>query len=472
MTDVLTPDLCVVGAGSGGLSVAAGAVQMGASVVLLEKGEMGGDCLNTGCVPSKALIAAAHRAHDARTAAPFGVTAAPEVDYAQVHAHMRSVIDGIAPHDSQERFEELGVHVIRAHGAFISPREMTAGGITIRPHRFILATGSSPAVPPIPGLADTPYLTNETLFDLTVLPEKLIIIGGGPIGLEMAQSFARLGSQVTVLEAATLLSREDPELTAPVAQALREEGVDLRVGVAVSAAASTATGVQAILADGTLLDGTHLLVAAGRKPNVGGLNLEAAGAAYDAKGLTVDARLRSVSNKRVFAVGDVAGGPQFTHAAGYHAGVVIRNTLFRMSAKARVDHLPRACYTDPEVASVGLTEAEARAKHGDAVLVLRWPFAENDRARADRATAGLVKLIATKRGHILGAGIVGPHAGEQIHIWALAVSKGLKIKDVASYVPPYPTLGEAGKRAAGQFYTPKLFSARTRLVVRTLAKLG
>jgi pyruvate/2-oxoglutarate dehydrogenase complex dihydrolipoamide dehydrogenase (E3) component len=473
-SETLTPDLCVVGAGSGGLSLAAGAVQMGASVVLIEGGEMGGDCLNYGCVPSKALIAAAKHAHAMGSGAAFGVApVAPQVDFAAVMAHVRAVISGIAPHDSQERFEDLGVVVIRDWARFVSPREMTAGGVSIRARRFVIATGSSPAVPPIPGLAETPHLTNETVFDLEVLPRRLLILGAGPIGVELGQAFRRLGAEVALVEAGRALGRDDPEAAAVVLDALRAEGVDIREGSAVAAAARHGDGVRLKLASGETLDGSHLLVAAGRRPNLDRLDLAAGGVEATAKGVAVDAGLRSVSNRRVYAIGDAAGGLQFTHVAGYHAGVVIRSALFRLPSKARTDHIPRVTYADPELAQIGPTEAEAREAFGDKVSVARFPFAENDRARAERETAGFVKAVIGPKGRVLGATAVGKGAGEQIALWALGVASGLKIGAVAGMVAPYPTFSEASKRAAGAHFAPRLFeSPWVKRTVRLLAKLG
>lgn len=466
--DVIHADLCIIGAGSGGLSVAAGAVQMGASVVLIEKGEMGGDCLNTGCVPSKALIAAAHVAQTHRTGSRFGVHGAgPVVNFREVHDHVHGVIGAIAPHDSVERFEGLGVMVIQAAGQFVDRDTVEAGGRRIRARRFVIATGSRAATPPVPGLAETGYLTNETIFGLTDAPGHLIVVGGGPIGIEMAQAFRRLGSDVTVIEKFGILAKDEPEAVEVVRASLRSDGVRLVEGVGVSEARREDGSVIVVLDGdsefGRLIVGTHLLVAAGRRPNIESLGLDAAGIAYTPKGVTVDARLIS-TNRKVFAIGDVAGGPQFTHIAGYHAGIVIRNALFGLPAKVDYRALSWVTYTDPELAHAGLTEADAR-KAGHAVEVLSWSFAMNDRAQAERATDGLAKIVLGAKGRILGATIVGPRAGELIGAWGLAISAGLKIGAVASAVLPYPTLSEISKRVAGSYYTPKLFGAKTRRIV-------
>lgn len=453
---LIKTDLCVIGAGSGGLSVAAGAAQMGARVVLIEGGDMGGDCLNAGCVPSKALIAAAKHAHAMTTGAPFGITPVqPQIDFAAVKDHVARVIETIAPMDSQARFEGFGVHVIRDFARFISPRDVQAGPDTIRARRFVIATGSRPFIPAIPGLDTIPYLTNETLFALREKPDHLIILGGGPIGIEMAQAHRRLGCQVTVIEAARALGREDPELAEIVLNTLRAEGVTLIEGSPVVRLRAVPGGVDATLSDGRAINGSHLLVAVGRQVALDRLNLDAAGVAHTAKGVTVGPDLRS-SNRRVYAIGDAAGGMQFTHLAGYHAGVVIRAILFGLPSRAKTHHIPRVTYTDPELAQIGLTEAAARATHGPALTVLRQSFAHNDRAQANGETTGLIKVMLLKSRPI-GVSIAGPQAGDLIGLWALAIASGLKINAIAGMVLPYPTLNEVSKRSAGAYFSPKLF---------------
>jgi pyruvate/2-oxoglutarate dehydrogenase complex dihydrolipoamide dehydrogenase (E3) component len=451
-------DICVIGAGSGGLSVAAGAVQMGARVVLVEGAEMGGDCLNHGCVPSKALLAAAKAAHAMTAGETFGIApVAPEIDFGKVKDHVARTIAAIAPVDSQERFEGLGVRVIRDWARFTSPDELQAGGFTIRARRFVIATGSRPVVPPIPGLDTVSYLTNETIFPLRDKPTHLLILGGGPIGMEMAQAHRRLGCEVTVVEGAKALGRDDPELAAIVLEKLRREGVEIIEGVSVTEV-SAKGGVTATLSDGRSLTGSHILVAAGRRVALGKLNLDAGKVAHDKRGVSVGPNLRSSSNRRVYAVGDAAGGAQFTHLASYHAGVVIRQIVFGLPAKASMAHIPRATYTDPELAQVGLTEEEARKEYGARLTVLRFPYHDNDRAQAEGKTAGLIKVMVVK-GRPVGAGIVGAQAGELIGLWALALSSGLKMGKIAGMVAPYPTLGEVSKRAAGAYFSPKLFDS-------------
>ena len=474
--NTIQTDICVIGAGSGGLSVAAGAVQMGASVVLVEKGKMGGDCLNTGCVPSKAILAAGHVAQTMRDAKSFGIEAVdPNVDWGKVHGHIHGVIAQIKPNDSVERFEGLGVNVIQAAAEFVDEHTVKAGGTMIKAKYFVVATGSSAFVPPIDGVHDVPYFTNENIFDNKEPIEHLIIIGGGPIGIELAQAHRRLGAKVTVIEVMKLLSKDDPELTTIVLEHLKKEGINfherannLRVekhGSAIHAFFDEDDGSGTKVCD---IQGSHLLIATGRKANVDSLNLEAAGVTYSPRGIEVDKRLRS-SNKKVFAIGDVVGPYQFTHMAAYQAGIIIRNILFKMPAKVDYSAVPWVTYTDPELAHVGLTEADAKAQ-GIKVRILKWGFTENDRAQAEQRTEGLVKVVVTPKGVILGASIVGLHAGELIQPWILAISQKIKIGAMASAIVPYPTLAEVNKRIAGSFYTNKLFSANTKHIVRFLMR--
>jgi len=467
----LTPDVCIVGAGSAGLVVAAGAAQLGLDVVLVERAEMGGDCLNHGCVPSKALIAAAKMAQAQRDGAPFGIAPVePRIDFARVMDHVAEVIAAIAPNDSVERFEKLGVRVLREEARFIGRSEVQAGQHRIRSRRIVLATGSRPTAPPIPGLSETGFLTNETIFANRSLPDHLIVIGGGPIGLEMAQGHRRLGSRVTVLEVADFLAKDDPELSAVVVACLRSEGVDLRDRTTIARVERSPAGIGEILESGERLEGSHLLVAAGRAPVVDGLDLDKAGVAHTAKGITVDASLKT-SNRNVWAIGDCNGLYAFTHMAGYEASLFIRGALFRAPARLDAAIVPWATYTDPELAQVGIGERQARDEHGNGIKVLRWSLAENDRAQTERTTEGKIKAITDRHGRILGAAIVAPHAGELIQPWCLAIAKRLKISALASFVPPYPTLGEASKRAAGSYFTEALFGARSRWLVRLLSRL-
>src|SRR6266550_2600995 len=471
MAERLTPDICVIGAGSGGLSVAAAAAAFGVSVVLVEKDKMGGECLNTGCVPSKALIAAGKRAlADARA---FGVSAGPaDVDFAKVHRHVHDVIAAIAPNDSKERFNGLGVRVIEGAARFADRKTVVVDGIEIAARRFVIATGSSPALPPIAGLAAVPYLTNETVFDLAARPEHLIVIGAGAIGLELAQAFRRLGAAVTALEAGEPLAREDGECAAIVLDALAREGVIVRRNIAVARVEGTGSKVKVILAgDGEeAIEGSHLLIATGRRANTDGLALEQAGIARDRNGIVVDKGLKT-ANPRVYAIGDVAGRGQFTHLANYHAGLVIRNALFRLPVKVNADLVPRVTFTDPELAHVGLTETQARER-GITIRVLRWPYHENDRAQTERETAGHIKVLTDGRGKILGATIVGAAAGELITTWTLAIGRGLNIRALTGMIVPYPTLAEIGKRAAITYFLPSVTSVWVRRIIDLLRRFG
>lgn len=449
-------DLLVIGAGSGGLSVAAGAVQMGADVVLLEGHKMGGDCLNFGCVPSKALIASGKAAWGQSHANKYGVAdVVPKVDYAAAKDHVASVIAEIEPNDSVERFEGLGVRVIEEFGEFVSATEVKAGDYLIKARRVVISTGSAPFVPPIPGLENVPYETNETLFELREQPEHLLIIGGGPIGLEMAQAHRRLGSQVTVIEGMKALGKDDPEMAAVVLENVRAEGIQIEEDALAQEIRGTAGSIEVETKDGRIFKGTHLLMAVGRKPNIDKLNLDVAGIETTRAGIKVDAGMRT-TNRKIYAIGDVAGGLQFTHVAGYHAGLIIRSALFGLPAKQRTDHIPWATYTDPELAQVGLTEAQAKERHGDALEVVRFHFNHNDRAIAERKTAGLIKVMVVK-GRPVGASIAGYQAGELINLWAMVIANRLKMGHVANMVAPYPTIGELNKRAAGAYFSPRLF---------------
>ena len=475
MTNVLTPDICVIGAGSGGLTVAAAAAAFGVPVVLVEAGKMGGDCLNYGCVPSKALIAAAKTADAMRHAGKFGIRPVePDVNFGRVHDHVHDVIASIAPNDSVERFTALGVRVIQARGRFTGRDTVEAGGFTIKARRFVIATGSSAFVPPIKGLDTVEYLTNETLFEQTRKPGHLVVIGGGPIGMEMAQAHRRLGSDVTVIEGLKALGKDDPELAAIVLDRIRADGVVIHEETKVVGVEKRgASGVRVLVeTDGgkSHIDGTHLLVATGRAPNVNDLGLEAAGVTFDRKGIKVDKALRT-SNKKVFAIGDVTGGLQFTHVAGYHAGLVIQSILFRVPGKENRDTVPWATYTDPELAHVGLTEQEAARRHGR-IGVLRWPYAENDRAQAERKTHGLVKVVVDRKGRLLGASIAGAGAGEMINLFALAITRKMKASDLRGYIAPYPTMTEIAKRAATTYSLPATRNPWVRRIIALLRRFG
>ena len=468
----ITADICIIGAGSGGLSVAAGAAQMGARVVLFEADRMGGDCLNSGCVPSKALLAAARAAHHAHGRPEMGVTgSAPQIDFAAVKAHVAATIATIAPHDSVARFTGLGVTVIEERARFVAPRLVRSDSVEVRAKFFVIATGSTPILPPIDGLDTVPFHTNETIFDDPEKPQHLAIIGGGPIGVEMAQAHRRLGCRVTLIEAASVLGNDDPDVSEILKERLQTEGVKLVEGVGVTNVGGSAGDLTLTLADGSTVAASHLLVAAGRRASLDGLGLDEAGITVGRNGIGTDRRLRT-SDRRVFAIGDVTGRPRFTHIAGYHAGIVIRNMLFRLPARVDETLTPWVTFTDPELAHVGLGEVQAAAVWGaDNIRTQSVKLSGNDRAVAERRTEGMIKIVAHRNGRVLGATILAPHAGEMISAWALAISARRKIASMAGLVVPYPTFADAGKRAAGQFFTEALFSRRTRALVRLLLKL-
>ena len=474
MAQELKPDICVIGAGAGGLAAASAAAAFGVPVVLIEKGRMGGESLNGGDMPANALVAVAERTNVIRNAARFGLkTVRFGVDFAAVRAYLRDVVNAVAPNHTRERFAGLGVRVIEGIARFSDPRTVAVGDFAIKARRFVIATGSSPALPAIPGLADTPHVTNATVFDLTDCPRHLIVIGAGSVGLELAQAFRRLGAEVTVLEAVTPLASDDPECAAIVLDALDREGVKLRSGVEITrvrrALARVAIDIMTP-AGAETIEGSHLLVAAGRRPNVEKLDLDAAGIRYEPHGIIVDKRLRT-TNKRVYAVGDVTVGPKLTHLANYHAELVIRHALFRQ--RVSVDHqaIPTVTHTDPELAQVGLLEDEARA-HSGVIRVLRWPYRENDRAQTTQATNGHIKVVTDRRGDILGATIVGAAAGENITAWTLAITQKLNIRAFAGLVVPYPAYAEVGKRAAMTYFMRGLTSSHVRRIIGWLRRLG
>lgn len=472
---MIKTDICIIGAGSGGLSVAAGAAQLGMKTVLIERSEMGGDCLNTGCVPSKALLAAAKRAEAHRKRDISGIVPhEPEIHFADVKKHVEHVIKTIEPHDSQERFESLGVHVIRETGRFIDSKTVQAGEHKIRARYFVIATGSRAFIPPIKEVEQDKILTNETIFNLKEKPQHLLIIGGGPIGIEMAQAHRRLGCDVSVIDMGHILPRDDQDNVEILKNNLKQENISLYENHTVDYVEHNEDQVSVSIekeGEKKTLKGSHLLIAAGRVPNIVSLDLEKAAIAYSKKGITVNDHLRT-SQKHIFAIGDVSGGPQFTHIAGYHAGLIIKQICFKLFwSKVDYTALPWVTYTDPELAQVGMSEAQARDKFGDEIKVVSWSLSENDRAIAEQKTAGQIKVITNKKGKIIGASIVGENAGELIGMWALAISNNLKISAFTKMIAPYPTLGEINKRVAGAWYTPSLFSGKIKRLVAWLQKI-
>ena len=447
-------DIVVIGGGAGGLVVAAGGAALGAKVAVVERHKLGGDCLWYGCVPSKTLLKSAHVAHCMRHADRWALAPAPPPpDLARVMARVAGVIKDIEPNDSPERFRGLGVDVIFGNGRFAGPDTFEVDGRRITAKTFVVATGSRPAVPNIPGLDTTPFLTNETVFDLREPVPSLVVIGAGPIGSEMAQAFRRLGSEVTVIDIAPrILPREDADLAAVVSAALEAEGVRFCLGTSLAGIAGRKGDVRVTLsaADGNRkeLAGSHLLLAAGRTANVDHLGLDAAGVALDQGRIVASDGLRT-TNRRIYVIGDAAGGYQFTHLAEHHAGIVLRQALFRMRWAKPSPIVPWCTFTDPELARVGLSETEAKQR-GVEYRVYRFAFDEIDRARAESETEGFAKIVTDPKGRLLGAAIVGPRAGELIAEYALALSKGMTAKDLTGVIHAYPTLAQINRRVADQ----------------------
>jgi pyruvate/2-oxoglutarate dehydrogenase complex dihydrolipoamide dehydrogenase (E3) component len=467
-------DVIVIGGGAGGLVLTAGAAQLGLKVALVEKGDrLGGDCLHHGCVPSKTLIHCAKVASLIRRAPEFGleVREAP-LDFARVTAHVHDVIAEIQKHDDPERFRGYGAEVFFGPARFVSPREVEVNGRRLAGRKFVLASGSRPLVPPVEGLEAIGPLTNEAVFGLKRLPASLLVMGGGPIGMELAQAFARFGARVTVVEMLDrILPSEDPEICAALREALQAEGVAIHTGTRAVRAVAGPTRKVLFCREGERelrFEADEILVAAGRAPNVEGLNLEAAGVAYGPKGVQVDARLRTTA-KHIWACGDVAGPYLFTHVAEYQAGIVLRNVAFHLPARVDYRAIPCATFTDPEVARVGLTAGEARQR-GIPHEVLRFPFSQVDRALAQGEPRGFAKFVVA-RGRILGASIIGPHAGELIHEAVLAMQARLPFRRISETVHVYPTLAQVNRRAVNTYYGPRLFSPRTRTLVRWIQKV-
>jgi pyruvate/2-oxoglutarate dehydrogenase complex dihydrolipoamide dehydrogenase (E3) component len=468
-----TVDFAVIGAGAAGLTAASIASQLGLRVTLIERDRMGGECLYTGCVPSKSLLAAANAVHTIRQASAFGIDATPVVDYEKVRAHVRSVIDAIAPHDSPERFTQLGVDVRHGDARFVGPRRIRVGDDEIVARRCIVATGARPAIPAIPGIDSVTYLTNETIFDLPQRPRRLILLGGGAVGVELAQAFVRLGTEVAIVESDVALSNEDPELARTVLARLQAEGVTL-LEHARAARVSSKPGSVAVEVEQDsrvmLLEGSHLLVATGRAPRVQDLGLEAAGVRCDRHGIAVDAFLRT-TERHTYAAGDVVPGPRFTHVAGYQAALAVRNAIVPLRSRIDYSALPWVTYTDPELAQIGLTETQARERHGDRVRVVCVAFADNDRARIERQADGRVKLIAARNGSVLGVSIVGAHAGEIAGWWALAMHSRVRLRSAARTIVPYPTFNDLGRTAAADFYKPLLRGTLPQRIAHWLTRL-
>ena len=465
-------DLVVIGGGAGGLVVASVAAQLGLDVVLINKEEnMGGDCLHYGCVPSKALLKSASIAHTVNHADRWGVAVShPVVDMASINAAVKKAVDTIQVHDSRERFESLGCEVITGEAHFISDSQVEVNSKTIAAKRFVIATGSSVWTPPIKGLDSVEYLTNEDMFSLPKLPESLIVLGGGPVGVEMAQAYSRLGSKVTIVELAPrILSREDEQSSEILTEVLSAEGVSIRVNSEVVEVRSSGKNTsnknkQIILKDGNEIEAEEILIAIGRRAVVDSLALDKANVVYDAKGIKVNRKMQT-SNKKIYACGDVTGEMQLTHIAELQAGIVLANMIFKLPKKINYDVIPSVVYTDPEVAQVGIS-VEACKKMPDGE-VYQFDVAKLDRAITDGHDKGMATIL-TRKGRIVGAHIIAPHAGELIHELALAIQEKMKVSKLTSLVHAYPSYSQLNKRLAGQYYNDRLFSRWTKKIVAFL----
>lgn len=457
-------DIGILGGGAAGLTVASGAAQLGARTLLIEKEDnLGGDCLHFGCVPSKTLIRSAHVYHLMKRHKDLGLPKVdiPPVDFSKVAARIQSVINTIQAHDSEERFCSLGAKVEFGEPGFIDSHSIDLGAGTFSARNWVIATGSSAGIPDIPGLEGSTFITNRELFSLKSLPESMIILGAGPVAVEMAQAFCRLGTVVTVVQrSGQILSREDKDMADLVMETLSSEGVKFYLNSRVVSAEDKGNAriVRIDTSEGkeVLIKAEALLVALGRKANIEGLNLEAIGVECDEKGISTDARMKT-SRKHIYAAGDVTGRYQFTHAAGYEGGIVLSNALFRLPRKADYTFLPWCTYTEPELSSIGMNEKAAKAAGIDFKLYIE-EFKDNDRGLAEGEGAGRIKMLLDSREKPIGIQIAGPHAGELLSEWVAVLNGRVKLSTLASAVHPYPTLGEINKRVAGTYFSPRIFS--------------
>lgn len=458
--NIIHYDLAVIGGGAAGLSMASGSVQLGLKVVLVEPNQMGGDCLNYGCVPSKSLLSATKAFYFSNEVNP---------DFSKVMAHVKQVIAHIAQKDSVKRFSALGVKVIQESGHFIGRNQFQVKKKIIQAKHFVIATGSLPAIVPIPGLEKVAYLTNETIFDLEELPSHLIVIGGGPIGCELAQAFAMLGAKVTILEASSILPKDDDDCVAIIRKQLLSMGVDIIENAKILKIEGDKTLIKVHLDNKKTISGRQLLMATGRRANVQGLELEKAGVDYDFKGIKTNARLQT-TNKKIYAIGDVVGPYQFTHMASYQAGIALKNIVFKLPAKVNYQAVPWVTYTEPELAHVGMMAKDAL--NNPKLKITEFPFEEVDRAQTDGKILGKIKVITNQKGLILGVSIVGAQAGELILPWVMAIRERKSLRAFTDCIAPYPTLSEISKLVASEYYKPMLFSSKVRWLVSWLNKLG
>ncbi len=470
-------DMGIIGGGAAGLTVASGAAQLGGKTLLIEKEEaLGGDCLHFGCVPSKTLIKTAHVYHQMKNGPLFGLPAIepPPVDFRDVSGRIRSVIGVIQKHDSVERFCKLGARVEFGEPEFRDEHVVSLNGKAVSAKNWLIATGSSAAAPPIEGLDTTPYLTNREIFYLDSLPASLLILGAGPIGIEMAQAFCRLGTNVTVIQrSGQILGKEDADMADLVQKILAEEGVNFLMNTAIIRVAEAGGHREVVVrneaGETVTLQAEQILVALGRSPNVSGLGLEKIDVAFDRRGIKVNEKMRTGHN-HIYAAGDVAGGLQFTHVAGYEGGVVLSNAIFHLPRKTDYTFVPWCTYTHPELASIGMNENSARAA-GLEYSTWTEEFADNDRGLAEGETVGHIKLLLDKKGKPLGVQILGAHAGDLISEWVAIMNGHVGLSKIASAIHPYPTLGEINKRVVGSIFSEKLFSNRVRKVLKFFFRL-
>ena len=467
-------DLVIIGGGPAGLTAAEFGAQLGLRVALVEKHRIGGDCTWTGCIPSKTLLKVARVAQEIRTAQQYGLTSSePVVDFKSVMAHIRALINDVYSNESPDKLRAEGIDVFHGRARFVAPRSLDVGEgeARLKARRFIIATGAKPTVPPIPGLDNINFLTYETVWDLDELPRRLIVVGAGAVGCELAQAFCRLGSQVTLLEAAPrVLLQDEPEAAELIADHLIRENVDLRLNAMVQRVEQGDDGIHVVV-NGTEVVGDALLVCVGRRSNLADLDLANAGVAHDSTGIQVTSRLRT-TQKRIYAAGDCVGGYQFTHYAAWQGFMAVRNAFMLGPVKAVLDRVPWTTFTDPEVSQVGLTEEQARERFGDEIRVCHWPMGEVDRAIAENDTSGFIKLVHRPNGGILGVTIVAGRAGEMIAEWSLAIDQGLKLRHLAESIHVYPTYSMATMQIAAKLRVDQVLSGNYGRLVRGLTRLS
>ena len=459
-------DIGIIGGGAGGLTVTAGAAQLGAKTLLVEKEkELGGDCLHFGCVPSKTLLKSAHVYHLMKNGEKYGLPQVdvPPVDFRKVSERIKSVIDTIQHHDSEERFCNLGAKVEFGHPNFIDEHSLNLNGKSYAAKYRVVASGSSPIIPPIPGFDKTPYITNKDIFYLDHLPKSMIVLGAGPIGCEMSQAFNRFGSKVSVVDMAPqILAKDDYDLANVIMEVLSSEGVRFYLNHTILAVKDLGNEREVVIQEKNgntvSLKAEAILVALGRIANTGGLGLETIGVDHDRRGIKVDNRMRT-NHKHIFAVGDVNGGFQFTHAAGYEGGIVVSNAIFHLPRKAVYTYLPWCTYTDPPLGHIGMNEKMAK-EAGISYSVWTEEFKDNDRSLAEGEKLGKIKMILDEKEKPIGVQILGPNAGDLLAEWVAVLNGKVKLATLAAAVHPYPTIGEINKRVAGNYFSPKIFSEK------------